>query len=148
MQKITKYKADDGKEFYSEDECLQYETLCARIAHFVHMLPPVPDHEDYNETSFGNGGGYIQHDSAVFETVRVGLLNIANGLYPCGAFTQALQRPDLSGGVVLRIMHDTMPHPLVHAWGRITNTDKLLREWGQRFYTVNPHEGVMKQLNP
>ena len=26
MKEITKYVADDGKEFYDEQECLQYET--------------------------------------------------------------------------------------------------------------------------
>jgi hypothetical protein len=75
MEKIFKYKANDGAEFNFKDACLKYEAEAEEIQLIMSELPEKPDN-----CGFGNGGGYIQHDKETFISVRTKLLEIAKRL--------------------------------------------------------------------
>jgi hypothetical protein len=57
--------SDDGKEFESEKDCLDYESWLKRYDAILRKLPKHPD-----TCEFTNGEGYIQHDLKVLEGVR------------------------------------------------------------------------------
>ena len=143
MNTITKYQAYDGTEFREPDACLAYETNCRAADDIVSRLPERPEDLD-----FSNGGGYIQHDPAVWHSVRRDLLIQANKECPLAWFTQSLENTDADPGGAARGIDECCTKRLRDAWHRIWCTDKTYREWGQPYYALNPGKGTQKRLNP
>lgn len=134
MQRIQKFKADDGAEFPTEAECLEYEALCAEIAEVMATLPKRPDDDGCR---FSNGHGYLQHTPEKFWPVRDALLRIGNRLMPHKWFEQALADKTVHASWCGRLIDETSS-PLMRAWYRVMCVDKELREWGQPYYADNP----------
>jgi hypothetical protein len=145
MQTIIKYKANTGEEFSDQASCERHEALCAEIDALVSRLPPK---QKGNGCDFENGSGYIQHEKAVFQEVRTGLLRIGKRLHPHKWIDQALAdtTEDIHPSWVGRLFDDASS-PLSSAWHRFLCTDKQLREWGQPFYANNPDKAKQVKLN-
>lgn len=135
MQRIQKFMAEDGREFMTEAECLEYEALCAEIDEVMARLPNRPDDEGCR---FSNGHGYLQHTPEQFWPVREALLRIGNRLIPHKWFEQALADRTVHPSWCGRLIGEASA-PLDRAWHRISCVDKELREWGQPYYSNNPH---------
>lgn len=144
MQSITKFKADDGTEFYDKGECLAHESLCAQVASVMAELPALPKDDG---CKFSNGHGYIQHDPLVFWVAREKLLRLAAPICKHKWIDDAIARPTE--------IHPSWPHriisecsaPLSRAWYRFMCVDSLLREWGQPYFANNPTEAEQVCLN-
>ena len=134
MQRIQKFKADDGAEFTTEAECLEYEALCAEIAEVMATLPKRPEDDGCR---FSNGHGYLQHTPERFWPARDALLRIGNRLMPHKWFDQALADKTMHASWCGRLI-DEASRPLSRAWDRFRCVDKDLREWGQPYYANNP----------
>ena len=143
MKTVMKFKADDGAEFVSEIECVEYEKLCAEIAGVMGVLPPKPDSPGCR---FENGGGYIQHDPATVTAVRASLLRIAQRLNPHDWFVNSIEDKTIHSSWAGRLISE-MSAPLYRAWHRISCTDSQFREWGQPYYEAHPNEAKQVRLN-
>lgn len=74
MEQIAKFKAYNGREFNSADECLDYEARCKKADAVLARLATPPK---LPGCGFENGEGYLQHSPKVFAAVRRDLLKLA-----------------------------------------------------------------------
>lgn len=142
MKPITKYEANDGSEWRTEKECIERDTLCARVEA---LMKQWPEHPKNDGCSFANGEGFLQLTKELFETTRESLLDI---------IAESIDHKwvnDSRGGKahpswVGRLLSDAGADPLYRAWVRIACVDKQFREWGQVYYAENPTEGKQIKL--
>ena len=136
MKQVTRYIANDGREFFESYDCLEYEHEQAEVKEIIDKLHPRPASGE-----FTSGEGYIQHSPEIFVWVRAELEKIAQRhtvLKSSGA-----GRRELIG----RLIDDMGIRHLSRAWYRINCTDEQLREWGQPYYAAHPREGKAIRLN-
>lgn len=142
MEKITKFKAIDGKEFTGEIECFKYELLLKRVDEIMALLPPTPDNDG---CSFANGDGYIQHDKAKLRNAQVQILEICKEYIDHEWIQQtidAIHDETVHLSYVDRLLGDYGIRPLEDAWYRFSCVDKQCREWGQPYFANNPNKGT------
>lgn len=144
METITKFKAIDGKEFTSEQECLKYESLIRKVDGIMALLPPTPDNDG---CSFANGDGYIQHDKAKLKNAQVQILELCKDYIDHKWIQQTIDDESVRPSYVGRLIDDYNIRPLNKAWFRFMCVDKQNREWGQPYYANNPEKGKQVQLN-
>lgn len=136
MKVITRYQSDDGKyEFLTAEKCMAHESLCAQINSIMWVLPELPK----GNLEFSHGEGYIQHNRLAFEKAKTDLILLANEKFPNSkkaASIEAMMRFYVEGT------------PFYAAFDRFSNTDSEYREWGQKYYQLNPDSRILKQLNP
>lgn len=135
MKAIVKYEAEDGKEFDSEKECLDYENLIARVNNIMKVLPPLPKD---NGCRFSNGEGFVQHDKKTLRKVQIGLLKEIKKHVEHKWVEQTIEDENVHPSYVARLLDDYSISPLSKAWYRFICTDKLGREWGQPYFANNP----------
>lgn len=147
MQTITKYLADDGREFLNSDECLEYEKDEKEIKAINAMLPEYPA----DTCAFVNGGGYIIHEEETFNKARLLLLakakKYAKEEYDIRDIIHAENHNRRMNWPYERIKQLACPVSLINASHRIYCVDDQFREWGQPFYAFNPDRAEHKQLN-
>ena len=135
MQSITKFKSKDGKEFNSAQECLKYEDILERVEDILKHLP------SYDDISFSNGEGYIQHERGVKQSLEKDIVALANKYFaPKEPYTQF-------NYYLGRIIDDSGMRCLNSLTYKIMCIDDLNREWGQPYFAINPDKGIQKQLN-
>ena len=137
MQVIMKYKAKDGTEFDTEGKCISYESLCEEVAGIMAALQGRPEDDG---CSFANGEGYIQHDVAKVEAVRVSILKIGLRFVQYPPWLQkTIDNPaDTQPSWAGRLISERCPKPVYEAWHRFMCMDTQNREWGQPYYAANP----------
>lgn len=146
MQAITKWKADDGREFDSEADALAHEGRCARVAAIMAEWPADPD-EGKPGCDFANGGGYLQLSEGLVVGTRNKLLDlIAETL--SHEWIEDSRDPTTDSSWVARLLSDSHDHCVADAWYRLSCVDSRWRWWGQPFYALNMWEGVQECLNP
>lgn len=143
MQRITKFKADDGAEFDTEAKCIEYEALAAEVAEVVSILPARPDDDG---CQFSNGSGYLQHDAAQLKKARDALLRIGMRYMTNPPWFQQTRDGEAHPSWAGRLM-DECPRPLSRAWYRFQCCDIQGREWGQPYYANHPDEATQTRLN-
>ena len=141
MEQITKFKAIDGTEFYSENECLDYENLIARVNAIMGKLPVRP-----NDTDFINGEGFIQHEKSDLITTRIAILEICKEYINHKWVQQTMDNETVHPSWVGRLLGDYGIKPLEKAWDRFYCIDNHFREWGQPYFAANPDEGQQVRL--
>jgi len=144
MKKITKYVANDSTEFNTIEDCTAYESECLAIESVIMRLPEIPD---IPGCGFANGAGYIQHNEALFTSVRKQLLELAKHHTSHKWIQESIDDPKIHPSYAGRIIDDFSFRPLVKAWHRIMCTDKHYREWGQPYYAANPEKAEQIKLN-
>lgn len=143
MKKIIKYKADDGREFLNEDECMEYETQERFIKSIISVLPEPPD-----DCGFSNGEGYIQHEPVIVNAVKTQLLREALRHSDHKWLQESIDKDDIHPSWAARIMGDCVKsNALNRAWYRIQCIDNRYREWGQPYYANHPGEAKQICLN-
>lgn len=132
MEKITQYKASDGRIFSDETKCLQYEADVVQINEIMSQLKPRVEDDG---CSFTNGGGYIQQTKQAHDGVYKGLYKIGTKLFGF---------PHL--GMMGRCADDSDHRAFSAAYTRYICIDEQHKEWGQPYYAINPGKGVQKEL--
>ena len=135
MKVITKFKAIDGKEFNSENECLDYENLIKNVNNIMKVLPPLPKDEG---CGFSNGDGFVQHDKTILRKVQINLLEEMKKHIDHKLIQQTIDDENVHPSYVGRLIDDYGISPLNKAWYRFMCIDKLGREWGQPYFVTNP----------
>jgi hypothetical protein len=149
MKVITKYVADDGREFTSVIQCENYEAreavIKARLDEALRLLAPRP-----TNIEFTNGKGYLQHDLASVLLVREEVCKLANEAMPHKWFTDAIESGfGTHWSWPARLIDEMDCKPLRDASHRLYCTDPHGREWGQPFYAMNEGKGAEHVcLNP
>lgn len=128
MKVITKFCADDGREFATEIECLDYESLCDEIAVLMKPLPP----------SNIEGDGFIQQDGALVLTIQRRLVMIYERLHSKDKHTEWARNAIVPAGMTLigRYIDDSDCRPLHKAWYRLQCMDQKFREYSQPYYAI------------
>lgn len=127
MKKIVQYQAKDDIIFSDKDECIEYEKQLDFCTDLVDQLEDIE-----RDTDFGNGDGYIQQKSETVIRLRKEMVAYAKTF-------------DL---VSDRDIHDAFIGGLRHLYYRLSCIDGNWREWGQKYYAINPSEGIGTCVNP
>jgi hypothetical protein len=134
MKIETVYRANDGRKFKTEEECIKYESHIKEVNIIMATLNPIPSGCD-----FLNGEGYIQQKPAAVKKA-------INDLFKLGCFVTGVKAKDWSHYSIGRVYDDGNYKALYRAWGRLNNIDKYSREWGQGYYAINPDKGQQFDL--
>jgi len=137
MEKITKFKAVDGREFKTETECLDYERLIVEVETIMKSLKPTPKDSGCN---FENGHSFVQQQKKIVKLTRLNLLNVIKRYIDHKWITQSIEDDTVHPSWVARLVGGTDLCPLSDAWYRISNIDKESREWGQGYFVENPEK--------
>ena len=138
METITKYKADDGVEFFDKLDCIRHEEECVTAESIMSVLQPRQNDSDFDSD------GYIQHDEATLLSVRNEYLEY------CKRYTDHRWIQDtINGGFgidtsyVARILDESVaPRSVSRLWWRFGCIDKQFREWQQPYYVKNTPENA------
>lgn len=144
METITKYKACDGKEFTDSKECIDYKKLIDDVNIIMSQLKPKPN---YDNCSFSNGNGFIQHENTKFVKVKNQILELCKKYIDHKWIQQAIDDDSVDLSYVGRLLSDHGIRPLNDAWYRLQCVDHKYREWGQPFYAINPSKGKQIELH-
>lgn len=139
MQTITKYKANDGKEFNSERDAISHESLLSRID--VAMVPLGKTPKD-DGCDFANGGGFIQHSRLAVDLAKLALIELWDGDQKT---KDAAKISPPSHSIIGRYLSDSNS-PIYPAWCRLLCIDSEFREWGQPYFAQNPSQGKQFQI--
>lgn len=139
MKKITKYIANNGREFLTENEALKEDELIRRTEIIMKGLNRTPD-----DVQFKNGYYFIQQDIEKVDIRRRMLLMLMKEFINHKWIDQSLENKNChpSSSWIQRLLSDYDNQPLLSAWNRIVNIDKLGREWGQPFYAEHPEQSI------
>lgn len=143
MEIITKYKAVDGSEFNTENQCLDYECLIRKVDNIMKDLPPLPKDEG---CEFTNGGGYVQHDKICLRKVKINLLEEIKKHINHKWVQQTIDDENVHPSYVSRLIDDCGIRPLSKAWDRFNCIDELAREWGQPYFANNSDKGKQVKI--
>lgn len=135
MQTVTRFKAKDGAVFDTVAACEAHEALIAAIDAAFEGTPIQPKDDG---CAFANGGGYLQWTQETYDRVLAALM----ALVP-----EDMQRCEpLSYGFMCTL--DDIGHRLYGPFCRMLCIDGRLREYGQMYFKLNPHEAKDVCLNP
>jgi len=136
MKQIAAWIANDGTEFHSQQQCIDYEHLCVEVESIMDALPKVEI----------RGEGYFQHNPGVvlnaqrqiveiFERVRPGLKDY---------HTEWARNATVPAGMTLigRYIDDAGPGPIRKAWWRFQKMDRKFREYEQPYYAIMADKGL------
>ena len=142
MKKVIKFKAVDGREFRSEKECLDYESLIAEVKTIMQALKPTPKDDGCN---FANGYSFVQQKKGMVKLTRLNLLNVIKRYIDHKWIIQSMEDDTVHPSWVGRLVDESDLRPLSDAWYRISNIDKEYREWGQPYFANNPEKSHVIQ---
>ena len=144
MEKIAKYKANDGSLFDSEEDCMAHENNCAAAARIMQAIPDKPKGCD-----FSNGSGFIQHSSGGLLLARTALLELIKEKYTQHKWIQqSIDKGwDAHSSYAGRIIDECCPNSISKHWYRFMCIDDQYREWGQPYYANNPLDAKQVCLN-
>jgi hypothetical protein len=135
MKIITRYIADDGREFNSGTDCKQYEDECEEVNKIMNRLKPVPD-----DIGFVNGMGYRKQEPFEVRHVTEKLIQLA---------AKKFNRPELASSHIShahRVADDADHKTLCRALNRLQCIDNQSREWGQQYFARNPEKGTQAEI--
>ena len=136
MEKITQFKARDGKTFETIESCFEHERLLVRLGEIMSKLVPTPKNDN---CKFVNGGGYIQQNPQIVKKVRAEFLEL----------TETLLGKKITSPILGRYLNDTSDNEAVYkAWCRLYCIDSQSREWGQPYYAHHDDEGTRTEYVP
>lgn len=146
MEKIERviYRAYDGTEFSSIDLCADHEKNCLLVDKIIDQLIKTPDDSD-----FGGGAGYIQHDLNNVLKVRTEFLEFCKRYISTKHdwIQQAIDRGfDVHWSYPYRILSEVLPPHMNHLANRFYCIDDKGREWGQPYFALNPEKGTQIKL--
>ena len=143
MQIITKYKANDGREFTDDKKCVIHELNCECAERIMSELPSTP-----NSCEFKNGSGYVQHDSQELLNTRNAFLGFVMRYSDHKWIRESIEKGfDADPSWAGKIISECAPNIIYKHWARFMCIDKKFREWGQPYYSAHPDEAKQNKLN-
>ncbi len=146
MKTVTKYVSDDGKEFGTEEKCIEHEHLIGKLEIAFQKWP-----HGYNTSGFYNGEGYLNLGEALFDDVwdNFFTLLIEHYLPDTTSFKDAIIQTHENKNVhsILGRFLDDTDSPFKPYWFNFSCVDKSFRLWGQPFFANNPQKGKQICLN-
>jgi hypothetical protein len=143
MEIITKYKAFDGIEFVSSNECVRHENNCKEAIEIMKPLGYLNDSCD-----FRNGFGFLQHDKNVIELSRINFCEFLKRYISHKWLQETIDKGiEVDASWVGRLLSESVPSSIYKHWYRFMCIDKEYREWGQPYYALHPTEGNDIRLN-
>jgi len=140
MKHITKYEANDGEQFETQDECLVYEKNYKDAEKAMSLIAEKP-----KGCAFSNGEGYLQHDEENLKEAKIRLLCVYERF--CDhRWIQDTKKDNIHPSFVARIIGE-YEGGLSRHWYRFMCIDKEFREWGQPFYADIPEQANMFCIN-
>jgi hypothetical protein len=131
MRVVTRYQANDGTDFASQQACEEYDRLCTEILQISDLVPPVGEIHD---------GEWVQLNPSNVLAMQRGLVEVFERLKPNlkGPHTEWARNAAVPAGNTLvgRYIDDCGPAPLRHAWGRLCCIDRRFRQWSQPYYAI------------
>lgn len=141
MKPITRYEADDGSVWKTEDEAIFRDTLSKKVKD---AMAPLGSRPDLPHCEFSNGGGYFHHHPSEVSEVKRSLLALVReyGWEWEGLKNATCPPEDVSPDWFARILDGERQGPLNRAYCRLMCLDADGREWGQPYYAMHPDEGT------
>ena len=128
MKQITKWVADDGKEFDSKEDCAEYESI---VAGCEAALAPLGSSGSALHRMFSEGIGYVQHSPETVTACRAAVNDLARRLWPNAS---EVELPGRAWDGDIQCINC--------AYYRLQCFDKQGREWGQPYFANNPWKGA------
>ena len=127
---ITKYIADDGTKFDTEEECLRHETMTKLLEPILELLKPLSTVHKRKREKFKLGLEYIQHSAEKVKKYRSNLTAM------CKEF---VNDEEARNGIIDMeyALSEYGPGELNSAYYRMTCIDDQNREWYQPRYANN-----------
>lgn len=142
MEIIIKYRAIDGKEFLSEEDCVDHENAIKEISLIMVELVPRP-----SDISFANGTGYIQHQAGDALRARRKLLEFAAKRVSHHWIQESLDNENIHPSYAARIIGEIGIKKLEKAWNRFKCMTTDFREFGQPYFRDNPEQAKNFRIN-
>ena len=133
MKIVQRFQTIDGREFASEDEAIEHDTLAYAVRNAVKPLGK-------EHPSVEDGKGWVQHSPATVLKVKIALLQLAKPLlkhFP--DLLRTIQKDPASispMGVMCRILSD-YNSPINEGWNRLACIDEKGREHQQPYFAIN-----------
>lgn len=138
MKAITKYVANNGKEFSTEKEAIEQDALIVQVDGIMSKLSPIPVR---NDCDFSNGHFFIPQDSDIVKEVKREILTLIKVYINHKWIEQTLVDEAVHSSYVSRLVSEyNNLSPLAYAWYRLANIDNECREWGQGYFRENPEK--------
>ena len=144
MKVITKYVANNGIEFVTEKECVEQDALICQVEKIMNGIAPLTKKDD--GCRFANGYYFIQQDLNSVNEVKRKILTLIKVYVNHQWVDDTLNKENIHPSYVGRLVGEySNIRPLSDAWYRISNIDKLGREWGQGYFVENPDKSPALQ---
>lgn len=142
MKPVTKYQADDGKVFDTEQEAVKHDAKAVSIKGLAKLLKPIPENDG---CSFANGDGYVQQDALKVQEYKRGIMLL--GACHHAKMAEWAKNPIEvhPQSIVGRILSDC-DDLLYRAWHRVMCMDSQFREWGQPYYANHPEDAKQHEV--
>lgn len=138
MKVISKYVATNGVEFATEKECLDQDALIIQVESIMKGIAPLPKDET---SKFANGYYFVQQDLNCVSEVKRQILTLIKVYINHKWVEDTIKNANAHPSYVARLVGEyNNLNPLERAWYRISNIDKLGREWGQGYFVEHPNE--------
>lgn len=136
MEKVTQFKAEDGRLFANKTECLKYDAKLHKRDKLIRMILP----KQFDNCDFANGGGYIQLTPETKKKFMDGYVSCIRVHHP--AIFKELDVSKNPTGFIGRYLCDG-DLPFYRLWCLACQIDKSGRLWGQAYYAT--HQSEAKQ---
>ena len=144
MKVLAKYVAKKTIKFAKE--CVEQNALTVQVQNIMKKITPIPKNDENCE--FANGYYFIQQDLINFNKVKHKILMLIKVYVNHQWVDDTLNKKNTHFSYVAKLLdkHSNIK-PLHKAWCRISNTDKLGREWGQSYFAENPEKSPALQMS-
>ena len=142
MEQITKWKANDGSEWDSQEKCIARGRMIEDVDRAMAVLKPHPTDLNWE--------GYVQHDQKTLLECKRALFKISNqeGVLKWWIDKQKVEHGKTEKDLIESChpshfcrMLDGGNRPLDRGYSRLCCIDENLREWNQPFFALNPEKG-------
>ncbi len=139
MEKITKYRANDGSEWSTKLSAAMREDMIIQVQGAMKNLKDHPTDLNWD--------GYVQHSEESVVECKKSLFSIANkeGVLAGWIEDQMKSHGKTTDDLIYNShpswfgrMLDGAHTPLMRAYGRLCRIDDLCREWNQPYFVSNP----------
>jgi len=141
MKPVTKYQADDGRIFDTEQDAIKHDAKVLSVKDAYKLLKPTPQDDGCD---FANGGGYVQQDPIKVQEFKRQIMLMGAEHHSKMAEWAKNPMEVHPQSIVGRILSDC-DSTLYGAWNRVMCMDDKFREWGQPYYAINPDKGEQRE---
>lgn len=133
MEKLTMYKANDGRMFGNKKECEKHDKKLEECDKLVQMILP----KAVDTCDFANGGGYIQLTLETKNKFMAGYVGLIRKYHP--KIYKELDVALYPTGMVGRYLCDA-DSPFYRLWTLAGQIDFQDRLWGQSYFVTKASE--------